>query len=54
VAEELVIAPFVTSSASKTGTKSEPFGFGPAPESPGTVERRVFARIPQNNGLLKV
>jgi len=27
-------------------------GVAPAPETPGTVDRSVFPRIPQKNGLL--
>jgi hypothetical protein len=48
----LVIFPYVTSSASRTGVKSVFSALGPAPDMPGTVERRVLARILQNRGLL--
>jgi hypothetical protein len=52
VALQLVIIPWIMSSASRFGTIREPRGSGPAPESPGTVERRVLARIPQKRGDL--
>jgi len=51
VALQLVIVPFIISSASSIGVSSVPFGFGPAPERPGTVERRVFPSIPQKIGF---
>jgi hypothetical protein len=50
----LVIAPQVISSASRTGVSRVFSGVAPAPETPGTVDRRVFPRIPQKSGLLKV
>jgi hypothetical protein len=40
----LVIAPVVTSSASRTGVRRVFSGVGPAPDMPGTVESMVFAR----------
>jgi hypothetical protein len=51
VASELVILPCQISSASRTGTSSEPIGSGPAPERPGTVESIVFANMPMNKGF---
>jgi hypothetical protein len=50
----LVIAPHVTSSASSTGVRRVFSGVAPAPETPGTVERRVLPRIPQKMGFLNV
>jgi len=49
---ELVIAPFEINSASRTGVKRVFSADGPAPETPGTVESRVLARIPQKTGLV--
>jgi hypothetical protein len=40
----LVIAPVVTSSASRIGVSRVFSGVGPAPDMPGTVESMVFAR----------
>jgi hypothetical protein len=50
----LEIRPFAISSASRTGVSSVFSGVGPAPEIPGTMERRVFASIPQKTGFEKV
>ena len=47
----LVIAPFVISSASSTGVRRVFSAVGPAPETPGTVESMVLARIPIKSGL---
>jgi hypothetical protein len=48
---QLVIIPFVISSASRTGVRSVFSADGPAPDTPGTVDKMVFARIPQKSGL---
>ncbi len=40
----LVIAPVVTSSASRTGVSRVFSGVGPAPDMPGTVESMVLPR----------
>jgi hypothetical protein len=45
-----VISPRVISSASRIGVSRVLSGVGPAPETPGTVERRVFPRILQKTG----
>jgi hypothetical protein len=50
---KLVIAPVVISSASRTGVKRVFSAEGPAPETPGTVESRVLARIPQKTGRVQ-
>jgi hypothetical protein len=50
----LEIRPFAISSASRTGVSRVFSAVGPAPEIPGTVERRVFASIPQKTGFEKV
>jgi hypothetical protein len=50
----LVIAPFVISSASMLGVRSVFSGLGPAPEMPGTVERRVLPRMVAKRGDLNV
>jgi hypothetical protein len=49
----LEIRPFTISSASRTGVSRVFSAVGPAPEIPGTVERRVFASIPQKTGFEK-
>jgi hypothetical protein len=49
----LVITPLVISSASRTGVRRVFSGPGPAPEIPGTVDSRVFAKIPAKRGLSK-
>jgi alpha-ribazole phosphatase CobZ len=48
------MAPLVISSASRTGVRRVFSGVAPAPETPGTVDNNVFARIPQNKGRLKI
>src|SRR5665647_270068 len=50
----LVIAPIIISSASSTGVRSVCSGVAPAPDTPGTVDKRVLPRIPQKRGLLKL
>ncbi len=45
LAETLVIAPVVTSSASRFGVSRVFSGVGPAPDMPGMVESRVLPRI---------
>jgi hypothetical protein len=47
----LVIRPQAISSESRTGVRSVFSGLGPAPEMPGTTERRVLARMLQKRGL---
>jgi hypothetical protein len=48
-----VTFPVAISSASRTGVRSVFSGLGPAPDTPGTVERRVLARMPQKSGRVK-
>ncbi len=50
---KLVIDPVEISSASRTGVKRVFSAEGPAPETPGTVESRVLARIPQKTGRVQ-
>jgi hypothetical protein len=47
-----VISPLVISSASRIGVRSVLSGAGPAADTPGTVDRRVFPRILQKTGSL--
>ena len=51
-ADTLVIDPWTISSESSTGVISVFSGDGPAPDTPGTVESIVFARILQKIGFL--
>jgi len=46
-----VIAPFAISSESRMGVRTVFPGLGPAPDMPGTVERRVLARIMERRGF---
>jgi hypothetical protein len=41
------------SSASSIGVSRVFSGVGPAPETPGTVDSRVLARMPQKTGFVK-
>jgi hypothetical protein len=47
----LVMRPQAISSESRTGVRRVFSGLGPAPEIPGTTERRVLARMLQKRGL---
>jgi hypothetical protein len=47
----LVIRPQAISSESSTGVRRVFSGLGPAPEIPGTTERRVLARMLQKRGF---
>jgi hypothetical protein len=47
----LVMRPQAISSESSTGVRRVFSGLGPAPEIPGTTERRVLARMLQKRGL---
>jgi len=47
------MTPFVMNSASRMGVRRVFSAVGPAPETPGSVDNRVFARIPQNTGFLQ-
>jgi len=51
--EQLVIDPSAISSASSIGVRSVFSGDGPAPETPGTVDTRVLARMPQKTGRMQ-
>ena len=48
----LVILPCMINSASRMGVSKVFSGVGPAPDMPGRVLSRVFARILQNSGRL--
>jgi hypothetical protein len=50
----LEMYPLTMSSASRIGVSSVFSAVGPAPDTPGTVERRVFASMPQKAGFEKV